>query len=193
MIIRNVIWGVACFQLLLSCSTTAPADSEMGLWAKLQTGGYVLLLLHASAMPATRQPPSLPHADCSGLDTLSDLGQLEARRLKEHLQRHGVSLARVLTSHDCRCVQTAGIVFGLAEPWSIIDDAVNDDTSTGTEKQAALREAIGRWSSDGNLVLVSHRSNFQQAIGAYPDEKQLLVIQPLGDYGFRLLGRLNVD
>ena len=84
-------------------------------------------------------------------------------------------------------------MFGRAEPWSIIDDAVSDDASRGAEKSAALREAVGRWSSNENLVLISHQSNFQQAFGAHPDEAQLLVIEPLGDDGYRLLGRLNLN
>ena len=191
--IKQLLWGFACLHLLPAFAAAAQGDPESILWERLQTGGYVLLLQHASAPPATPRPPGLSHLNCGGHDSLSGEGQVEAHRLKEKLQRHGISIGRVLTSHDCRCIQTAGIVFGLAEPWSIIDDIVNDDTTTGAAKSAALREAVSRWSSNQNLVLISHQSNFQQAFAAYPARAQLLVIEPLGDDGFRLLGRLHFD
>ena len=192
-IIRQTLWGLACFQLLLSYTNATQADSDVNLWAKLEAGGYVLLLQHANALPSTQRSPDLPPGECGEHDELSAQGQLEASRLRDKLQRHHVSFGRVLTSHDCRCVQTAGIVFGRAEPWSIIDDAVNDDASRSAEKSDALREAIRRWSSNENLVLISHQSNIQQAFGAHHDGAQLLVIEPLGDDGFRLLGGLRFD
>ena len=191
--IKHLLWGFACLHLLPAFATAAQGSTDSNLWEKLQAGGYVLLLRHASAPPATQQSPGPSRVDCGGHDSLSGEGQLEARRLKEELQRHDVSIGRVLTSHDCRCIQTAGIVFGLAEPWSIIDDVMNDDTTTGAAKNAALREAVSRWSSMQNLVLISHQSNFQQAFAAYPVRAQLLVIEPLGDEGFRLLGGLHFD
>jgi phosphohistidine phosphatase SixA len=179
--------------MLFGCAATTQAEVDVNLWARLEAGGYVILLQHASALPAARRSPGLSPENCGENDELSGQGQLEATRLRDNLQRHNVSVGRVLTSHDCSCVQTAGVVFGRAEPWSIIDDAVNDDASRGAEKSSALREAVGRWSSNKNLVLISHRSNFQQAFGAHPDGARLLVIEPLGDDGYRLLGLLSFN
>ena len=192
-IIRQVLFGLAGLHLLLSFSTATQAETDTDLWARLEAGGYVLLLQHASALPATQRANGLRPEDCGQHDELSDQGLIEASRLRDTLQQHHVSVGRVLTSRDCRCIQTAGIVFGRAEPWSIIDDAVNDDASRSAEKSAALREAIRRWSSNENLVLISHQSNIQQAFGAHHDGAQLLVIEPLGDDGFRLLGGLRFD
>jgi phosphohistidine phosphatase SixA len=190
---RQLLCGLACLQLLLGCPAAALADADADLWARLEAGGYVVLLQHASALPATQRSPGVPPEACGEYDELSDPGRREAGRLRDSLQRHHVSVGRVLTCHDCRCIQTAGIVFGRAEPWSIIDEAVSDGSSESAEKRAALREAVGRWSSGENLFLISHQSNYQHAFGVHPGATQLLVIEPLGDGGFRLLGRLNSD
>jgi len=192
-IIRQLLLGLTCMHLLFSCSTATQAETDTDLWARLEAGGYVLLLQHASALPATQRANDLRPEECGQQDELSDQGLLEASRLRDTLQRHHVSVGRVLTSRDCRCVQTAGIVFGRAEPWSIIDDADNDTASRVEEKSAALREAVRRWWSTENLVLISHRSSYQNAFGVHAGRAQLLVFEPLGDDGYRLLGRLNTD
>ncbi|NIO39186.1 MAG: histidine phosphatase family protein, partial [Burkholderiales bacterium] len=50
---------------------------------------------------------------------MSDKGREEAEQLKEALRGYSVVVGRVLTSHDCRSIETAAIVFEQAEPWSI--------------------------------------------------------------------------
>lgn len=189
----HLVCRLAYLQWLLGFPATGLADTGANLIAKLETGGYVLLMEHASASPANQSPPSFPAVDCNRLHVLSEQGQLDARQVKEYFLRHGITVGRVLSSHDCRCIETAGIAFGYAQPWSIIDDVASDDTSSAIEKRTALREAIRRWSSRQNLVLISHKSNFLQAIGTYPAGSQVLVMEPLGDSGFRELGRLNID
>lgn len=163
MIFRQLLCGLACLHLLFSCSTATQAETDTDLWARLEAGGYVLLLQHASALPVTQTAPGLRPEDCGQHDELSNQGRLKASLLRDTLQRQHVSVGRVLTSRDCRCIQTAGIAFGRAEPWSIIDDVVYDDASRGAEKSVALREAVRRWSSNENLILISHQSNYQQA------------------------------
>jgi len=178
---------------LLACACSAQPTPESSLWAKLSQGGYVLLLAHADAAQA--QPQSTPFSaqHCSKQDQLSERGRLEAQRLKQALRSHAVSVGRVLTSSDCRCIATAGIVFGRAEPWSIIDDAPNDDAQMRREKRIALREAISRWKSHDNLALVTHQSNIQSALEVHAQPAEVLVIEPLGDAGYRLLGALPLE
>ncbi len=192
-IVKRLLLRLACLHLLLSYSTVAQAENDADLWARLEAGGYVLLLQHVSALPERRRGNGLGPEACGQQDELSDRGLLEASRIRDTLQRHHVSVGRVLTSRDCRCIQTAGIVFGLAEPWSIIDDADNNTAPRVEEKSTALREAVRRWWSNENLVLISHRSTYQNAFGVHAGQAQLLVFEPLGDDGYRLLGRLNTD
>ena len=182
---------VLCLATLL-CACASQSVARQSLWNALSQGGYVLLMPPASAPDdETRRTPELPKR-CAEKDSLSEQGHIDAHRLKRELQGHAVAAGRVLTGSDCRCVVTAGVVFGRAEPWSIIDDAGNDDARTRRDKVRALREAISRWKSEENLALVTHRSNIRDALGVDVQPGEVLVIQPMGDAGYNLLGRLTV-
>ena len=62
-------------------------------------------------------------------------------------------------------------------------------------EQTALIQQLAQFFMDSsdNLVLVSHQSNIETALGVIPKSAQVLVIEPLGDAGFRLLGTLPSD
>ena len=178
---------------LTACASASEAGTESDLWDQLAQGGYVLLIPHASAPSAQAMPPELEVEQCARQDHLSEQGRSEARQLGETLRNHSVSVGRVLTSHDCRCIETAAIVFGQAEPWSVIDDVRDDNAPIARDNSTALREAVSRWTSSDNLALVSHQSNIEAALGVITKSAQVLVIEPLGDAGFRLLGTLPTE
>ena len=193
---RVTIWralGVLACSALTACASASEAGAEPDLWYRLAQGGYVLLMPHASAPSTQAIPPELEVEQCARQDHLSEQGRSEARQLGKKLRNHSVSVGRVLTSHDCRCIETAAIVFGQAEPWSVIDDVRTDNAPVARDKSIALREAISRWASTDNLALVSHQSNIEAALGVIPNSAQVLVIEPLGDAGFRLLGAVTTD
>ena len=167
------------------------SGQQQALWAGLQNGGYVLILPHASALAAAQDLPELAPEDCARRDHLSDRGRQELERLNGEMRSHNITVGRVLTSHDCRCIETAGIMFGQAQPWSIIDDARTANPDLAREGRVALIEAISRWTSADNLALVTHQETIREALGIAPEPAELLVIEPLGESGFRVLGRLR--
>ena len=182
---------IVCLALLL-CACAGRSVERQSLWNALSHGGYVLLMPPASAPDnETQRTPAMPKG-CAEKDPLSEQGHIEAQRLKQELQSHAVAVGRVLTGSDCRCVMTAGIVFGTAEPWSIIDDAGEDDARMRQDKNSALREAISRWKSEDNLALVTHGNNIRDALGVDVQPGEVLVIEPMGDAGYHLLGQLPV-
>ncbi len=188
------IWKVPGALLCLALTACAAYTSQQqSIWDALSQGGYVLLMPHASALRSDVQQALISPERCGEQDQLSEQGRLEAQRLKQELLSHAVSVGRVLTSVDCRCIETAGIVFGRAEPWSIIDDARNDNAQMLMQKRIALREAVSRWWSDENLALVSHPDTIRSAFGIHAQPGEVLVIEPLGDAGYRLLGRLPLN
>ncbi|MGD2140466.1 MAG: hypothetical protein PVH25_08730 [Burkholderiales bacterium] len=174
---------------LTACSGASRAGTQQGLWEAVSRGGYVLIMPHASAAQSG-QPPAVVSGSCAGKDALSQRGRVEAQQLRQALLRHAVSAGRVLTSFDCRCIETAGIVFGRAEPWSIIDAPLDNGKDTADDSRIALREAVSRWKSDENLALVSHQDTIRRAIGVDLHPAEVLVIEPRADAGFRLIGRL---
>ncbi|UCH49979.1 MAG: histidine phosphatase family protein [Betaproteobacteria bacterium] len=193
---QAVIWralGVLLCFALTACGSISQVSAEPDLWDRLADGGYILLMPHTSAPLAQAIPPELATEQCAKRDHLSDQGRSEAQQLAEKFRKHAVSVGRVLTSHDCRCIETAAIVFGEAEPWSVIDDVRNDDAAMARDKSVALREAISRWASSENLALILHQGNIEAALGVNTVPAQVLIIEPLGDNGFRLLGRMSAD
>jgi phosphohistidine phosphatase SixA len=193
---RVKIWralGALACSGLTACAPASEAGAQPDLWDRLAQGGYVLLLPHASAPSAQALPPQVATDQCARQDHLSEQGRSEAQQLGEKLRNHSVSVGRVMTSHDCRCIETAAIVFGKAEPWSVIDHVRDDNAPITRDKSIALREAISRWASSDNLALVSHQGNIEAALGVITNSAQVLVIEPLGDAGFRLLGSLPSD
>ncbi len=71
-----------------------------------------------------------------------------------------------------------------------MDDTRIDDAESLRDKSIALREAISRWASSENLALVSHQSNIKAALGVTTKPAEIVIIEPLGDRGFRLRGTL---
>ena len=180
---------IVCLALLLNaCASLAVADQN--LWNISSHGGIVLLTPAAIAPDIDPGETSALANRCSERDSLSEQGRRQAQRLKHALQVHDVAVGRVLTGSDCRSVVTAGIVFGRAEPWSILDEPGDDEALMRRDKNRALREAIARWHSEDNLALVTRRNNIRDALGIDLQPGEIVVIEPMGDAGYRLLGKL---
>src|SRR5436189_1713253 len=100
---------------------------------------------------------------------------------------HPSPLGRVLSSQWCRCLETARLAFGRAEPWPPLNAAPRD-----AERVAAreLRARLATPPAGGNLVLVTHGFNIRDATGDMPAEGGLVVFTPLGGDRFTVAGRL---
>lgn len=186
---RRTLSALACFALT-ACAPASQRGAEPDLWDRLARGGTILLMAHANAPSPQAVTPEFATRRCAGQDHLSEQGRIAAQQLADKLRDHAVSVGRVLTSHDCRSIETAAIVFGRAEPWSVMDDTRIDDAESLRDKSIALREAISRWASSENLALVSHQSNIKAALGVTTKPAEIVIIEPLGDRGFRLRGTL---
>lgn len=151
----------------------------------------MLILAHADETKAARDHPVLAPDDCTTREHLSRAGKQVLARLNNRIRGSNVTVGRVLTSHDCRCVETAGILFARAQPWSIIDDSGQLDTDLARQRRAALIEAASRWTSEDNLALVTHRTVIRETFDISLAPAELLLIEPLGDEGFRVIGRLS--
>lgn len=173
-------------------ASTASADEASSLWSKLADGGMVILLRHSPTVPGFYDPPGFSLDDCGSQRLLSDAGRQHAKRLGAALREHGVPVGRVLSSRFCRCIDTAALAFGTVEPWEMLDNTGYDNDAVREEKRAALREAASRWHSAGNLVLVTHGFNIREASGVTPAQGEMVILEPLGDEGFRVAGTLEV-
>lgn len=107
----------------------------------LREGGCVIAFRHALA-PGTFDPPEFKLGDCGTQRNLSDGGRAQARRIGEWFEARGLSPARVRSSPWCRCVDTARLAFGRAEPWAALGSPRGATEVTNAASLQALRAAL---------------------------------------------------
>jgi broad specificity phosphatase PhoE len=174
---------------LLSVLLASPAVADASLWSKLQEGGRVALIRHGDAPGGVGDPPGFRLEECATQRNLSDAGRDEARRVGAAFRSRGVSVGRVLSSRWCRCLETARLAFGRAEPWEPLD-SVFEDRGREPERTRAVRGLVGARPADGNLVLVTHGANIRALTGLSPAQGEFLVLSAEPGGRFRVAGRL---
>lgn len=119
-------------------TTGGPPDPA----ALLRSGGLVLVLRHTLA-PGTFDPPGFQLGDCSTQRNLDTTGRAQATQIGAWLAQRGLRPARVRSSPWCRCLETAQLAFGSAEPWAALG-APSADTgpSNRSTQQQALQHAL---------------------------------------------------
>lgn len=162
--------------------------ADAALWDKLKGGGYVVLIRHAATEPGTGDPPGFKLDDCATQRNLSAAGRDEARRLGEAFRRHAIPLGAVRSSPWCRCLETARLAFGRAEPWPALKSLYNDASGEAEQRREVLAEAQ-RLSGPSNLVLVTHNFNIRSLTGVSPQQAEIVVARSEAG-GLRLVGRL---
>jgi len=102
----------------------------------------------------------------------------------------GVPIGRVLSSQWCRCLETARLTFGTAEPWPALNSSFRDRTLEA-DRTREVRALASERPAKGNLVLVTHQVNIGALTGVYPVEGELVVLTPLGQGNFRVAGTMR--
>ncbi len=173
----------------LSVLLPTPAAADEALWALLRGGGQVVLMRHATTTPGVGDPPGFRLGDCPSQRNLTDAGRDEARRIGAAFRSRDVPVGRVLSSRWCRCLETAQLAFGRAEPWDVLD-SIFEDRHHEPERTRALRQVVGGRPADGNLVLVTHGANIVALTGVSPAPGEFLVLSAEPGDRFRVAGRI---
>jgi broad specificity phosphatase PhoE len=175
--------------LVLALLFPASVAADEAVWALLRGGGQVVLMRHATTTPGVGDPPGFRLEECATQRNLSDACRDEARRVGAAFRSRGVSVGRVLSSRWCRCLETARLAFGRAEPWEPLD-SVFEDRGREPERTRAVRGLVGARPADGNLVLVTHGANIRALTGLSPAQGEFLVLSAEPGGRFRVAGRL---
>ena len=124
---------------------------------RLEEGGYLVMLRHASA-PGVGDPENFRLGDCATQRNLSDAGRAEARRLGERLREEGVSSAEIYSSQWCRCLETAALLdLGPVEPLPALNSFFARPADRAP-KLDALRRFLADLPADGPpVILVTHQ------------------------------------
>lgn len=168
----------------------AAAQGGAALWRLVQGGGHVVLMRHAATVPGIGDPAGFKLGQCSTQRNLSASGRRDAQRIGAAFRRHAVPVASVLSSHWCRCVDTAQLAFGRVEPVAMLDSLFSDDAAARQRKLEAMRAWLARWNNAGNLVLVTHDVNIRALAGVYASQGEMIVARAQPDGTLTVLGRL---
>lgn len=128
--------------------------------------------------------------DCSAEQNLSPEGREQAEALGARLREHGVIVDVVLSSEFCRARQTAELAFGDHESWSALNLAEILPPAEAEWLMEDVRERLGDFSGDGNLVMVSHRSNINTITFQQTEPGDMVVAEPDDFGGFNVLGTI---
>ena len=172
-----------------------PAGAADDQVAKLlREGGAVIAFRHALA-PGTFDPPGFQPGVCSTQRNLSDEGRAQARRIGEWFGARGLKPARVRSSPWCRCLDTATLAFGSAEPWAALGSPRGATEATNAESLAGLRRALAAASVPGRPfeVWVTHMFVLSDLGGTNTSSGEGLVLRADGAQGVKVLGRLQIS
>jgi broad specificity phosphatase PhoE len=182
-------WTTVLLLVATALALPAAARASEPLWTLLKGGGQVVLLRHGSTPPAVGDPPGFRLDDCTTQRNLSAAGREEARRLGAAFTARGIPVDRVLSSPWCRCLETARVAFGAAEPWDELSSLFADRTRQA-EQTRAFRELAGERRAGGNVILVTHGANIVAFVGVSPAMGEMVIVTPQGGGAFTVAGRL---
>ncbi len=185
--IRNL---ARAFVLVVAFALAFGVRADEALWALLKKGGQVVMIRHATTVPGTGDPPGFDIDDCATQRNLSDAGREEARRIGEAFIRRGVPVARVLSSRWCRCLETASIAFGGAEPSEALGNLYTHPERRDMQL-AAFRKIVANPLRRANLVLVTHGETINTFVGVRPGQGEVVVATPQGGGELRVAGRMR--
>ena len=180
--------ALACAVLALAAAGLAAADDE-ALWTLLRGGGQVIMLRHAGTDGTPGDPPGARFDDCATQRNLTAKGREQARKIGEALRARGTPIGRVLSSPWCRCMETAQLAFGRADPLFPLLGGPRDPASIETRVRA-LRPLLGAVPVGGNLVLVTHAFTILDVTGERAAEGEMVIFTPQSDDRFTLAGHL---
>ena len=180
--------------LLAALALHAPVGhaDDAGLWKRMAGGGHVVVMRHAATTPGVGDPAGFKAGDCATQRNLSPAGRADARAVGAAFHRYAVPVGRVLTSSWCRCVDTAQLAFGRAEPAEMVDSTWQESDAVARRRAAAVGKYVASYSEPGNLVLVTHDVNVRALTGTSLAQGEMVVAQARADGTLRVLGTLAV-
>lgn len=173
---------------LVGCAMPALADET--LWKLLEGGGRVVLVRHAITTPGVGDPEGMRLDDCRTQRNLTDAGRAHARSIGEAFRARKVPVDRVLSSPWCRCLETAQLAFGRADPSAALGNLFGRPEKSSEQVQA-MRSLVASHRGSGNLVLVSHGSTIAALTGISPSTGEMVIVTRSAD-GVTVNGRLSV-
>ncbi|HEY2993865.1 MAG TPA: histidine phosphatase family protein [Methylomirabilota bacterium] len=182
-----LLWLLAA--LLSAWPSAARADDAV--WEAMRAPGSVIVLRHSYA-PGSFDPPDAKLEDCSTQRNLDETGRAQAKRLGEAFRAHDITVGRVLSSPRCRCLETARLVFGTVEPWTVLQGSLRDP-ELRKRLLIPVKQAIADHREGPPLVLVTHGSVVSDLTGLNVRMGAFVVLRRGADGAHTVAGQLYVE
>lgn len=142
----------------------APARADEAALAALRRGAVAVLLRHAATEPGIGDPSGFRLDDCATQRQLSEAGRAQSRRIGAWFAAQRLAPAAVRSSAWCRCLETARLAFGRAEPWAALNSFFGDPSRAAAQNRL-LEAALARIPAGRFEVWVTHQVNIRALTG----------------------------
>jgi len=184
--------GLAAIAIVAALALSSGAAAGSPLGDQLRRGGVVLVIRHAATDQSKPDHDPVDLNDCRTQRNLSAAGRREARLIGQGARRLKLRIGAVLSSRFCRTRETARLAFGRATVSAALLNTITADHDAAWRRQIrAARVLFGTKPATGEVtVLVTHGVVVGDVSGLTLEEGETLVLRPLGNSKFRLVGRI---
>ena len=187
-LIRRSVWAAVAVVL---CAVSGPGARAESVWDALRAPGSVVVLRHSYA-PGAYDPPDAKLEDCSTQRNLDETGRAQAARIGEAFRENAIAVGKILSSPRCRCLDTARLAFGQAQPWDVLQGALND-SELRRRRVAETKKTIDAHRSGEPLVLVTHGSVVTDLTGLNIRMGEFVVLRLSPDGTHAVAGQFYVE
>ena len=173
--------------ILLSFNISVKANSNDKIQNLLKEGGKLIFIRHAVA-PGGGDPVDFDILRCETQRNLSKEGIAQSKNIGKFFSENNIKIDKVLSSEWCRCKQTAQYAFNKYETKSFLNSFFSEKFASNKNKKINdLKKYINEWSSNNNLVLVTHYVVIQEVLNITPSSGEIIV----SDKDLNVLARQN--
>lgn len=173
---RSLVAAVGSGALWLGAPAALGGAATAGLEDALRRGGCALLLRHARTVSGVGDPPGFRLGDCATQRNLSEDGREQARALGAWFRARSLVPTAVRSSRWCRCLDTATLAFGRAEPWPALDSFFGERTGEPAQTRA-LAAALPAIARERFEVWVTHMVNIAAFTGETVASGEAVLVQ----------------
>jgi phosphohistidine phosphatase SixA len=156
----------------------------------LRAGGLTLYFRHTATDFTQGDRAMTTHDECATQRNLSEAGRAQARAIGEAIRALQLPVGEVIASPFCRTMETGRLMFGRAEPSTVVRGY--EGTSSANADYGRLAALLASAPKAGTLRMITSHGNPFRAIAGPPhlDEGEAAVLKPAGA-GFVVVARIR--
>ena len=163
------------------------AFSSEEILNSLEEGKKLIFIRHAIA-PGNGDPDNFNIKYCSTQRNLSENGIEQSKKIGQFFKKNKIKIDKVLSSEWCRCKDTAKIAFKNFETFDALNSFYDERFAANKTKQIKdLKKYINNWSSNKNLVLITHFVVISSILKTSSYSGEIII----SDKNFNIIGSIN--